>query len=477
MQLCFVVYVNHMNYEILNTITDPLYGKVGISNWAQEIIDTRIFNRLRHILQTSFCYLVHGGMTHTRYAHSVGVYILTERIKLRSQYFTEFFAGRQNGEFEKKHLAALALAHDLGHTALSHIMESFGVNHKDLGAKIVLHDSELEQIFRKYNIDREYLAQLMRKEDPLARIVTGGLLSADKLDYLVRDIYFAGDTAFRLDIKSFQKYIEYSVDKGDLYIREEGVGDVIALAMHYLQAYARIYLQPRTLIANRLLHKAIESVFDANAAQREYFFENVGRWTDNGLLHWIQSSNNEQAQKLVRFTEAGKYLFKPVIVVKRQEHLQHAVSDADHKDALFEAAEWKNYLEPFTQLTPMQLTQIERDIAAHIGIPEESIVVAPSMFSERFNAPETLVKVSGIRFLSKSLALATGAEQKEGGIHKLSELRPEIMRAMSQDASRHFAVRIATDAKHATLLRQHADKALAVMFSSMQNIRNQSVIN
>ncbi|HHE65751.1 MAG TPA: HD domain-containing protein, partial [Bacteroidetes bacterium] len=62
------------------TISDPLYGSIEISEEALKIIDTKEFQRLRHIKQLGTVYLVYPGANHTRFEHSIGAYYLANEI-------------------------------------------------------------------------------------------------------------------------------------------------------------------------------------------------------------------------------------------------------------------------------------------------------------------------------------------------------------------------------------------------------------
>lgn len=54
-------------------IRDPIHGFVKLSLWEQDVIDHRVFQRLRRIRQLALAEMVYPGACHTRFEHSLGV--------------------------------------------------------------------------------------------------------------------------------------------------------------------------------------------------------------------------------------------------------------------------------------------------------------------------------------------------------------------------------------------------------------------
>ncbi len=98
-------------------ICDPVHGHIGISRTEQELIDTPSFQRLRNLKQLGLASLVYPNATHSRFAHSLGVFHIMGRIidlLLRRDILS-------NGDRKKLRLAALL--HDIGHYPYSHLFE------------------------------------------------------------------------------------------------------------------------------------------------------------------------------------------------------------------------------------------------------------------------------------------------------------------------------------------------------------------
>jgi HD superfamily phosphohydrolase len=106
-------------------LRDPLHDLIVfdkdnvIDQIAWALINAREFQRLRRIRRLGFSEIVYPGATHTRFAHSVGVYY-TARLLLA-------IAKRQLGanfDNPQQQITLLAaLLHDLGHGPFSHAFE------------------------------------------------------------------------------------------------------------------------------------------------------------------------------------------------------------------------------------------------------------------------------------------------------------------------------------------------------------------
>src|SRR4051812_13347891 len=98
-------------------IRDPLHNLVEFSatefeNALWDVIQTPPFQRLRRINQLGFSDFVYPGATHSRLAHSIGVFHTARMLMGR----VEALLGTTEFKDTKAHIAlAAALVHDLGH--------------------------------------------------------------------------------------------------------------------------------------------------------------------------------------------------------------------------------------------------------------------------------------------------------------------------------------------------------------------------
>ena len=107
------------------TIYDPVHGYIKIPlDYCKNIIDTRLFQRLRHIDQTSMKSLYPSGK-HDRFTHSLGVFhlcsVAVENI-LKNSEFSQIPETQIIILAESIRIAALL--HDVGHAPFSHTLEN-----------------------------------------------------------------------------------------------------------------------------------------------------------------------------------------------------------------------------------------------------------------------------------------------------------------------------------------------------------------
>lgn len=129
----------------LQRIRDPLHDLIefNVSNELERnlwrVIQTRPFQRLRRVKQLGFSDLVYPGATHSRLAHSVGVFHTARQLMCVVRKF-----GEQAESREHRALAA-ALVHDLGHGPFSHAFETVG---KRLSLKLADHEHVSDLLIR-----------------------------------------------------------------------------------------------------------------------------------------------------------------------------------------------------------------------------------------------------------------------------------------------------------------------------------------
>lgn len=66
--------------KIFHEIRDPIHSFIRLDSDEIKILNSRPFQRLRHIHQLAMTYLVYPGATHRRFEHSLGVMELATRI-------------------------------------------------------------------------------------------------------------------------------------------------------------------------------------------------------------------------------------------------------------------------------------------------------------------------------------------------------------------------------------------------------------
>ena len=188
----------HLDHDYTRPIRDPLWGHIYLSDGLVSIVNSVEFQQLSRIKQLGPTHLVYPGATHTRLAHSLGVYHIAYRMIRALLVYDE--APAIDGELVSAYLAA-ALLHDLGHFPFTHSLKELPLaDHEALAAEIVREGDLARRIREDLRTDPDLVARIIdeslddagRPEVRLFRRLLSGSLDPDKLDYLNRDAYFCG---------------------------------------------------------------------------------------------------------------------------------------------------------------------------------------------------------------------------------------------------------------------------------------------
>lgn len=203
-------------------IRDPIHDLIvfdeedALDRVAWELLNCPEFQRLRRIKQLGVSEFVFPGATHTRFAHSIGVFHNARRLlKLIER---ELRLGRAPGTFdsERARVAVLAaLLHDIGHGPFSHAFEEARKTisrrrgqdkikkHEGWTADIIANgNGRLAEILERRPGTATQVANLVRAETPgdMYHAIVSSSFDADRLDYLQRDRYMTGTASGAIDL-------------------------------------------------------------------------------------------------------------------------------------------------------------------------------------------------------------------------------------------------------------------------------------
>ncbi len=224
---------------------DPVHHSIFVQDpviW--KLIDTPEFQRLRRIRQLGTSYLTFHGAEHSRFTHSLGVYEITR--KIIDQFERNGYADWPREE----RLVALcaALLHDIGHGPFSHSLEQvFGTDHEDWTCELILGDTGVNAVLREADASLPgKVAAVIRKdyEKPIVTSLVSSQLDADRMDYLLRDSYFAGVHYGSFDLDRILRVLR--PHKGSIVVKESGMHAVEAYLMSRYQMYWQVYFHPVT---------------------------------------------------------------------------------------------------------------------------------------------------------------------------------------------------------------------------------------
>lgn len=245
-------------------ILDSVHGYVHVPEYyADNIIDTIQFQRLRRIEQTS-CRALFPSARHDRFIHSIGVFHLGTLIaeELWKKCADKHLPRTERTFIDEKKASKIiityrlaCLLHDVGHTPFSHTFEDYFINESnelpETLAKLIPEDNNfLEDFWYTYNDDSLYaahevisaivavkyfgqiiqskrnkwknyktsgnLALLARMivgcyyrqggdktaslENAFIELIHGEIIDADGLDYVCRDVWASGYSTSKVDV-------------------------------------------------------------------------------------------------------------------------------------------------------------------------------------------------------------------------------------------------------------------------------------
>jgi uncharacterized protein len=219
-------------------IRDPIHDLIEFSTdeldqlaWA--ILNCPEFQRLRRIKQLGFSELVFPGATHSRLAHSVGVFHTARQLsRLISDRLDDFNPDRATVA------QAAALVHDLGHGPFSHSFEGalkkldVKKRHEEWTVEIITGDTKVAETLRTFSagFDSE-VAKLLASETPvdIYSSIVSSQFDADRLDYVRRDRLMTGAQHGGFDFPWLMANLE--VDKVAISTDGEQFADVQMLIL------------------------------------------------------------------------------------------------------------------------------------------------------------------------------------------------------------------------------------------------------
>ncbi|WP_124057813.1 HD domain-containing protein [Vaginisenegalia massiliensis] len=229
---------------------DPVHDYIHIQDqMILDLIDTKEFQRLRRIKQLGTSSYTFHGAEHSRFNHSLGVYEITRRIVdkfARSYASQDPYDGLWQTQ-ERMLVLCAALLHDIGHGPFSHTFEQiFHTDHEALTQAIITSpETEINRVLRRFGDEFPLkVASVINKTYENKQVVQliSSQLDADRMDYLLRDAYYAGVSYGTFDItrilrviRPFNKQIAFDFS---------GMHAVEDYIISRYQMYMQVYFHP-----------------------------------------------------------------------------------------------------------------------------------------------------------------------------------------------------------------------------------------
>lgn len=320
-------------------IRDAIHGDISIEEEViKQLIETKEFQRLRNIKQLGLTYLAFPTTEHSRFMHSVGVYYLVTQL-------LDVLEAKTGQAFEVKERLALQIAcllHDLGHGPFSHTSEEFfGFNHEDYTIKIIEDkDTEVNKVLTHYgeSIIEEVVSFIEKTHhNPVLNSILSGTIDVDRMDYLMRDSYFAGVSYGEIDIQRIFNVID--IKDNSIVFHEKGVKALEDIIISRYNMFSQVYLNKkalayevlvaeilgelRTLVDSQFkLPYSIEKVlpfFDGNISVKNYLLaddlvfltliNDLANLEDNEQTNYVRFLSQAFVNKKIVFTKPDNPIY------------------------------------------------------------------------------------------------------------------------------------------------------------------------
>jgi len=271
-------------------IIDPIHDFIRVYGPELRIIDSPVFQRLRGIRQLSGAHLTYPGAQHTRFEHSLGVMHIASQagqaLKEKGILKTD----------DIENLRVAALLHDIGHGPFSHLFEEIlqqrkKISHEDMGRRIIL-KTELGDILSKSGYDKKFITKLAfgdSKPQFMNQIISG-ILSADIMDYLLRDGYFTGVEHAKIDHKRITQSLE--VHQKKLALESSALYSFESMMHSRHQMFKAVYFHKTVRSAEVMLLESIR-LADKELGLTSLNLDDYVKLTDESLLFKLLSLSDD----------------------------------------------------------------------------------------------------------------------------------------------------------------------------------------
>lgn len=296
-------------------VRDPIYGDIRIKQpTLVALIHTPEFNRLRNIFQTPSVSPIFPGATCTRFLHCLGAFYLVCQILNNASFATNI------SDSDKLKVKIACLLHDIGHGPLSHTFEEVNAlpgvkfHHEKVARRFITNPaSKIYQILRanfKNEADIDDIIDMINgsSHHPLA-VLVNSQADTDRMDYLVRDNWFAGTGYGYVDSQFLVRNIRFDAEQQRVYFVDKAIFSLENYLVGRYHMHTQVYNHPVAHGFNLLFRMIMRRIFDL--WQQQFRFSNPHIQL---LIEVFR--NNISYQNLLRFDD---YFLTEVLTSLKQE--------------------------------------------------------------------------------------------------------------------------------------------------------------
>lgn len=378
-----------MAQQKLYDFRDPIYGFIAVKELEKRLIDTRPFQRLRHIRQLGTTFLVYPGANHTRFEHSLGTMHVADQMYDRivfgygSDAPSELEWDNADADRYREIVRLAALLHDLGHPPFSHASERImpkGAKHEAYTRRMIL-ETEVRGELEKASYSAEDI-------DEIAQIATGtavkpdltflsefitGEIGADRIDYLIRDSHHAGVHYGRFDFHRLLSTMEFAMLSSEEPAEEDGEELVprVAIEQGGLHAVEGMLLARYFMFLQVYFHKTrsildqhlVECLQQLDGLENGRYPREVGRfllWDDDRVLSLLKEEADSLPVRRLLHREHFKVVHETKTHASIEERrtfslLNRELEQRFGKQCLRQDAANVQVLQPYNYVDPLRV--------------------------------------------------------------------------------------------------------------------------
>ncbi|HJM26128.1 MAG TPA: HD domain-containing protein [Nitrosopumilus sp.] len=278
-------------------IIDPIHDFIRVYEHELLIIDNPIFQRLRRIRQLSGAHLTYPAAQHTRFEHSLGV------MHIASQAGQ---ALKEKGIVKSDDIEILRLSgllHDIGHGPFSHLFEEIiqekKISHEDFGKEIIL-KSDIGDNLSKSGFNKKLITKIAFGDSKFQYLneIVSGALSADMMDYLLRDGYFTGAEHAKIDHKRITQSLDVHMKK--LALERSALYSFESMMHSRYQMFKAVYFHKTVRAAEVMLLEALR-LSDDEFGFSTFNLNEFINLTDEYVLSSLLSSKSSKLKRARQF--------------------------------------------------------------------------------------------------------------------------------------------------------------------------------
>lgn len=341
-------------------IVDSVHGDIQLSDIEHRVIDTASFQRLRNLKQLGMAQVTYPNATHTRFAHSIGVLGIMQKITRVARESLHL------NETDVEDICLAGLLHDIGHYPYSHLMERIDKvqlteeflsndkiiradkipypKHEEIGELIVTRQRDLiEALGGKERATRlaALFAGKTTDNQQLSKLIHSSL-DMDRLDYLLRDAQATGVPYGQIDLNYLLHNFKAS-PSGMLGVKERAITAVDHFLLGRFFMHRSVYYHKTTFGLEEACRQLLRRLrdreekyglpADGEAIKDVARGRNLGQFTD-GFVDGIVERAAQDADQVIQSLANSIRRRRPPKLLKEVSVLGQSAS-ADHSGTLF----------------------------------------------------------------------------------------------------------------------------------------------